>query len=179
MKKRSPAAVLLLPFVTLGIYCIYWLYATRKELVARSGHPKSIPPVSLLFLPLIGVFLFMVVMFAISASSNDSSTAFTLVSIVTIISGMIGLLSFLLLPLWWFWRYCHVASEQTGSMDFAQMYVLYVVITWVCGLLPVWMLIVQIDLNKLIDRDAAHAHHGSGHHPAHHESHEHHPAPGI
>lgn len=36
MKKRSPIAVLLLPFITLGIYSIVWQVKTKLEM-NRSG----------------------------------------------------------------------------------------------------------------------------------------------
>jgi hypothetical protein len=36
-KVRSPLAVILLSVVTLGIYGLYWQYATFKELKAHSG----------------------------------------------------------------------------------------------------------------------------------------------
>jgi hypothetical protein len=174
MKKRSPAAVLLLPFITFGIYCIYWLYATRKELVMRTGNWKSIPPVSFMFLPFIGLALFIAAMFIVGASLDSSSSARAFIGFVSFVAAVFGFIGLLALPLWWFWRYCQVTTEQTRTMDFAQMYVLYVVITWVCGLLPVWMLIVQLDLNKMIDRDAAHHHHEPPHHIEHH-----HPAPQV
>jgi hypothetical protein len=174
MKKRNPAAVLLLPFVTLGIYCLYWLYATRKELVHRTGNKRSIPPLSFMFLPFIGLIALILLMFVISASTNGDSSVLTFVTIASFIIGMFGFLGLLAVPLWWFWRYCQVASDQTKGMDFAQMYVLYVVVSWVCGLVPVWMLIMQIEFNKMIDRDASQAHHHAPHHVEHHDAEHHH-----
>lgn len=156
IKKRSPAAVLLLPFVTLGIYCIYWLYATRKELVSRSGDRYSIPPVILLFAPLLFLIALLVIAMILlvgSAVSDNTQHAFGTFLVLCSILGIIGLIA---LPLWWFWHYCKVLHETTKSMDFAQLYVLFVAITWVCNLFPVWMLIAQLELNKLADSEAAH-----------------------
>jgi len=156
MKKRKPGVVLLLPFVTLGIYCIYWLYATRKELLARHGQsPNGIPPVSILFLPMIVLIALAFTSFMITAGSGNM-TAENIITVIVIIGGIAALL---VVPLLWFWRYCHVASEVTKTMDFAQMYVLYVVLIWLCSLAPVWMLIMQIEFNKLADHDAGHLHH--------------------
>lgn len=48
--QRSPAAVLLLPFVTFGIYSIIWYFKTADEMNARGG---SIPSAWLLFVPIV------------------------------------------------------------------------------------------------------------------------------
>jgi hypothetical protein len=151
MKKRHPAAVLLLPIVTLGIYCIYWFYATRKELVARNKDEKSIPPVLVLFLPLIGLGL--LVLLALMGGHGEATP--TAISVILITLGIAGVLAALVVPLWWTWRYCKVLTPITKGLDFTQLYVLYVVLAGVCNLLIVWMLLVQLDINKLIDREAA------------------------
>ncbi len=49
MKKRNPAAVLLLPLVTFGIYSIYWMVQTKKEMVARGA---EIPTAWLIIVPI-------------------------------------------------------------------------------------------------------------------------------
>jgi hypothetical protein len=172
MKKRNPGIVILLSFVTFGIYCIYWLYATRKELVRRNHNSRSIPPVILLFAPLFLITALIVALFAIGAALDSSQAA---VSVLLFVLTIIGALAIIALPLWWYWRYCQVVAESVkpiGGMDFAQMYVLHVVLAWMFWLLPVWMLIVQVELNKLIDHDAQ-AHHL---HPPHPDPNtEHHP----
>ncbi len=38
MKQRSPVAVLLLPFITFGIYSWYWLVKTKGEMNAQGEH---------------------------------------------------------------------------------------------------------------------------------------------
>ncbi|NBX97646.1 DUF4234 domain-containing protein [bacterium] len=50
MKKRSPVAVLLLPFVTFGIYSIYWLVKTKGEMKALGA---DIPTAWLIIVPLV------------------------------------------------------------------------------------------------------------------------------
>jgi len=169
MKKRNPAAVLLLPFVTFGIYCIYWLYATRRELVAHNQQPQSIPPVSVLFLP--ACFLITIILVLAVMNGNDGSG--TGMNIAFIILTVAGIASLVMLPLWWFYRYCRAASATVKQMDFAQMYVLYIAITWLVGLFPVWMLIVQLELNKLIEH-----HEQVAAHP-HATPHQQHPHPGV
>lgn len=51
MKQRSVIAVLLLPFVTFGIYSLYWAVKTKGEM-NRLG--ESIPTAWLLIIPIIG-----------------------------------------------------------------------------------------------------------------------------
>lgn len=156
MKKRNPAAVLLLPIVTLGIYVIYWLYATRKELIARTGDRYSIPPVSLLFAPLLLIVTMVIFLFALS-DSNPADTTATLIALLVVITAVLAIL---ILPLWWFWKYSQAVVSVVKGMDLAQMYVLYVVVAWAFGLMPVWMLLVQQELNKVHEHST---------HPAHHQ----------
>jgi hypothetical protein len=169
MKKRNPAAVLLLPFVTLGIYMVYWLYATRKEIVARNNNPNSIPPVIVLFAP---VLLLIALFFAIIMIAwNDDGTAAN--NLLIMFLAIIGFAAIAIVPLWWFWRYCKTVAETTRGMDATQLYVLYVVISWLCTLPSVWMLITQMEFNKLIEAEEAAPHHAGGHHPRTTETHDH------
>jgi membrane protease YdiL (CAAX protease family) len=53
MKNRSIVAVILLPFVTLGIYALYWFVSTKGELNAKGA---EIPTAWLLILPLVNIW---------------------------------------------------------------------------------------------------------------------------
>ena len=53
LKKRSVAAVILLPFITFGIYAIYWFVKTKDEL-NQSG--AQIPSAILLIIPIANIF---------------------------------------------------------------------------------------------------------------------------
>jgi len=53
MTKRSVVAVLILPFVTFGIYALYWLVKSKREMVARGA---SIPTSWLLLVPIAGIY---------------------------------------------------------------------------------------------------------------------------
>jgi hypothetical protein len=53
MKKRSPVAVLLLPFVTFGIYGIYWQVKTKVEMNSVGA---SIPTAWLLIVPIVNIW---------------------------------------------------------------------------------------------------------------------------
>ncbi|TFC44707.1 DUF4234 domain-containing protein [Cryobacterium sp. TMT1-21] len=51
MKRRSPAAPLLLPFVTFGIYALVWFAKTKNEINLVA--PSRIPTTWLVILPII------------------------------------------------------------------------------------------------------------------------------
>jgi len=55
MKQRSPAVVILLTIVTLGIYALVWYVMTKEELNARGA---NIPTAWILIIPFIGGPLF-------------------------------------------------------------------------------------------------------------------------
>ena len=52
MKQRSPIAVLLLPFVTLGIYSWYWAVKTKGEM---NNQGESIPTAWIWLIPFVGM----------------------------------------------------------------------------------------------------------------------------
>ncbi len=53
MKRRSIVGVILLPFVTLGIYVLYWFVSTKRELNRKGA---SIPTAWLLIIPLVNIW---------------------------------------------------------------------------------------------------------------------------
>lgn len=53
MKKRSPIAVFLLPFVTFGIYYIYWLVKTKGEMNQQGA---AIPTAWLIIIPFVNIW---------------------------------------------------------------------------------------------------------------------------
>ncbi len=53
MQKRSPVAVLLLPFVTFGFYSLYWLVRTKTEMNSCGA---DIPTAWLLLIPFAGIW---------------------------------------------------------------------------------------------------------------------------
>jgi hypothetical protein len=53
MKKRSVAAVVLLPFITLGIYTLYWFVSTKGELNDKGA---KIPTAWLLIIPFVNLW---------------------------------------------------------------------------------------------------------------------------
>lgn len=53
MKQRNPIAVALLPFVTFGIYSIYWQVVTKIELNKKGA---TIPTAWLLVVPIVNIW---------------------------------------------------------------------------------------------------------------------------
>lgn len=53
MKNRSIAAVILLPFVTFGLYSLYWMVTTKGELNERGA---QLPTAWLLLIPLVNIW---------------------------------------------------------------------------------------------------------------------------
>ncbi len=55
MKNRNPLAVFFLPFVTFGIYMLYWLVKTKGEMSSRGA---DIPTAWLVIVPLVNIWWF-------------------------------------------------------------------------------------------------------------------------
>lgn len=53
MKQRSPVAVLLLPFITFGIYSLYWMVKTKGEMNKLGA---QIPTAWLIIVPIINIW---------------------------------------------------------------------------------------------------------------------------
>lgn len=54
MQKREPVAVLLLPFITCGIYSWYWLVKTKGELNRENHDEPRIPTAWIWLIPFVG-----------------------------------------------------------------------------------------------------------------------------
>ena len=53
MKKRNPIAVLILSFITLGIYGIYWMVVTKNGMKSRGA---DIPTAWLIIIPFVNLW---------------------------------------------------------------------------------------------------------------------------
>ncbi len=53
MKQRSPIAVFLLPFITLGIYSLYWMVKTKVEM---NENGAEIPTAWLIIIPFVNIW---------------------------------------------------------------------------------------------------------------------------
>lgn len=150
MKRRHVLAVLGLSFVTLGIYVVYWLYKTRKEMLAYLPDQKAIPRVLILFLPFFAMIALMIVGGIIGAAFPYDSAAANTISALTVIVAMLAFLAILVVSFWWFYKYFKAVEAVTHGEDAMLLYTLWIILTLI-GFGPIWVLIVQNDFNKFID----------------------------
>lgn len=150
MKRRHVLAVLGLSFITLGIYVIYWLYKTRKELLHFLPDKKAIPRVIVLFVPYFVMIGLVICTSIIVASLDFDSPAYGAVNALTIILIILSTLAIFVVSFWWFYRYFKAVEAVTQGNDAMLYYTLWIILT-LMGLGPVWVLIVQNDLNKFIE----------------------------
>jgi preprotein translocase subunit SecG len=157
MQKRGVIEVILLSFLTLGIYELYWLYQTRKELVARGAR---IPRAIWLLAPAVGITLValmqFVMRFVLDASINATTSGdmfepngFKMaVNIISIIFGVIFILGIIPYTLYWFYKYCQGVELATkGKTSFALSFGSWVALSAI-SLFFIWPGIMQDSFNK-------------------------------
>jgi hypothetical protein len=160
MKKRSIGLVILLSFITCGIYTLFWLADTRREMVARGA---KIPNVSLLFLPLLSIVAVTIVQFFLhfvigpsvsgfdpeAVSDYGSNTPIMVVSVLSITVGVIAFLALIPVALYWFYKYCQGVELVTRKqVSFGLSYGLWLLLA-VTSLSFIWPGIIQDGFNKV------------------------------
>ncbi len=53
VKKRNPILVIIFSIITIGIYGLYWMYSTKKEMVELGA---EIPTFWLIIIPLVNIY---------------------------------------------------------------------------------------------------------------------------
>ncbi len=154
MKKRNLAAVVALGYLTFGIYSLYWLYSTRKALVAQNGNPKSIPPFSLLLIGIIGLTCGAIMPLVAAALGSDgianvTSPSAPLIYSVAVLVGVAAFVAGIPLSIWWFWRFCAVLHQVIKKTNPHTIFFIGLLL-YLLNLLPVWTLIAQNDINLAI-----------------------------
>lgn len=86
MKNRNVIAVLLLPFVTFGIYSIYWEVSTKIEMNEKGA---SIPTAWLLIVPIVNIWWLWKYSEGVEKITNGKSSA-VLSFILLFLLGFIG-----------------------------------------------------------------------------------------
>ncbi|MDQ3065083.1 MAG: DUF4234 domain-containing protein [bacterium] len=86
MKNRSVAAVLLLPFVTIGIYSIYWSVSTKGEMNKLGA---NIPTAWLLIVPFVNIWWMWKYSEGVEKVTGEKMTA-VLAFILQFLLGFIG-----------------------------------------------------------------------------------------
>lgn len=144
--------MILLIIVTFGIYVPVWLYLTRRDLVKALGNPKAVPPFWYLLAPILLLVILAVLLLAFSGA--DSTNVSPAVNIIMFLGGTAAIISTIVIPLWWFYRYFQAVHNTSGYTDHVLLYIIWILCIIVVPF-PIWMLLVQNDINKTVLRGAA------------------------
>lgn len=149
LQKRSLLKVVIFSIFTVGIYDIYWIYKTRQEIVGGLNDPKAIPLFRILALPFVALLIALIVSFVQSYNQSEAG-ANALLNGLMILVGLVGVIGFFTIPLWWFFKYFQATNKLTKRTEPILLYVIWLICIFI-AILPVWILIVQNDLNKTVD----------------------------
>ena len=155
MRYRPVLVVILLSIVTLGLYTLFWLYYTRKEMVA---HGQRIPPIWLLLAPFLLLVLIAVLQFlsafVLNTVNGDTLTAShgvlgTLINVVSLLAALAAVFGFLPIAIYWFYRYCQAIEAVTHKGLLAGESIALLIILSIFGVGFVWPGIVQNSFNRI------------------------------
>lgn len=150
MKKRGVFIVFLLSIVTLGIYQLVWSYKVREGLMARVEDKKSIPSFMWLIAPIIIMLATIPLLLINAAASSDASGNIAFTSLMIVIMLVTFAVAFII-TFWWYYRFFTVLSQVTKANNLGLLYALWI-LAYIIGL-PIWILVAQGDINKLLETD--------------------------
>lgn len=159
MKKRNPLAVFFLSIITIGIYDLYWLATTKKELNAKTSHHT--PSIWLLIAPLPVILVGYILLFTasglkavnnaygnttLSTSATNHTVAHPGMVLVSAILLLVGFISAFIISIIWFFRYSKAVNEYTkGKMSTAVSFL----VLWLIHLIGVAL--IQDTYNDVLD----------------------------
>jgi len=131
MKQRNVIAVVCFSIITLGIYDLFWLVSTKKELNMRTK--QHVPSVWLLFIPAIVVVATAIIDGIVAYSqSNSGSTGSVMGVIMAIIMGIVIVFAAIVVPVYWFLKYSKAVHEYTnGELSTAVTFMLLWILRFV------------------------------------------------
>ncbi|HTE58139.1 MAG TPA: DUF4234 domain-containing protein [Verrucomicrobiae bacterium] len=146
MKYRNPVIVILLSIITLGIYILYWLYDTRKEMVQKG---IKLPAVWVLLVPIPVSIAHVLLTSFVSLFLNEASGAYHLVNLVLFpILATLVVCSIIPLTLWWVWKYCAgVQAATNGHLTRGAAYKVFCLL-FLFGIGFLWPMIIQNYFNS-------------------------------
>ena len=157
MKHRSVGSVILLSLFTLGIYTLFWLAETRREMT-NLGH--RIPPVKYLLAPIFFMIVVIPLQFIVhfvfstvdgSGSIGSDNLLEKIVNIFSLLVPIVAIIGLIPVSLWWFYRYCQAVEVTTNQQtSFGVSYGLLLVCA-ITGLSFVWPGLIQDGFNKLAE----------------------------
>lgn len=150
MKHRGLLKVVLLSYVTLGIYQLVWLWKVREGLLERLQDKKAIPSLAIALgvLLVLGAILFAALISALYAydydqPSTDNSLLWVILPIVVFVPAGAA---------YWLYRFTRALHMVVGGISPLPNLVLFCLLSW-NGFSPLWMAIVQNDINKFLEKE--------------------------
>lgn len=112
MKHRSIVAVVLFSIVTLGIYDLFWLASTKKELNVRTH--EHVPTMWVLLSPLLLLVLPIIAALAVQRGNSSSNAGVTAGTLLVFLGVGIVSIAFLVIPAVWLLKYSKAVNEYTN-----------------------------------------------------------------
>src|SRR5665213_513571 len=160
MKKRNPLGVVGLSIVTFGIYDIYWLYVTKKELNEKTS--KHTPTLWMLFVGpiLLTVSYILIIVGGTSSTTGGVSTYGSATSATAAhTSALVGIGFILVIISWlitfalsvvWYFKFSKAIDEYTnGKMSTAVTFLILYLIHLI------GVALIQDTFNDMMDSPAA------------------------
>lgn len=124
MKQRNVISVICFSIITLGIYDLFWLVSTKKELNARTK--QQIPSIWLLFAPILLLVAVAIIDGIVSVAQSTSGNGSSALGIImAIIMGIVVLVATIITPVYWFLKYSKAVHEYTnGELSTAVTFIL-------------------------------------------------------
>jgi len=153
MKHREVWKVIVFGIITLGIYDIYWLYSTRKEMVALG---QKIPRLIILFLPIIALLATALIQFIAGLASGSASVngdmtrgVPAVVNIITILLGVLSVIGMIVISIYWFYQYSKAVYMVTAGQVSIGLSMGLLILLNAVNVGFVWCAIIQDGLNKV------------------------------
>jgi hypothetical protein len=138
VKKRSVAYIIIISLITFGIYFIYWLFSTGRELRELTGEEQ--PKVKYL---IIVVILSVVAGIFRSITTTQGLSGPGIGTVLTIAIGGIATIAAIVFSIIYYWQYSKAVNKVSNGEKSAGLLMAMFIIFW-----PVAMGMAQSELNK-------------------------------
>lgn len=146
MQQRQLGKLFGLSIITLGIYQIYWLVQTRRELIRQTA--IDIPPVWALFLAPAILFGSSALGVSLSGIKGIDGAGLPTHFLSTI--SIAAFFATIVIPFLWLWRYGHAVAQVTGG-ETSPRFVLAIAL-----LAPnIWIFVMQHEFNIVVNNAIA------------------------
>ena len=145
MKNLSVIKVIILSLITLGIYTLFWLRDTRKELVDRG---QNVPPVKVILAPVLVLFVVILLQF-VAHTALQNNVANKGLNFLSVLIGPIVVIAILPLTVWWYYKYCKAIEVVTQGQTSLTVSLGLLVVLSIFGFSFVWPGIIQDGFNRL------------------------------